>query len=109
MPECNRIEALPLASSFRIAVGASKSQPWPKLRSRLNFASSEMMKMPLATKKHGRSFSNKTEKMPGFPESDVAQLTHEGNIVTWTLMKNEDGSFTQVILFALSDSDYFKV
>lgn len=54
-------------------------------------------------------FPNKTEKMPGFPESDVAQLTHEGNIVTWTLMKNEDGSFTQVILFALSDSDYFKV
>ena len=47
--------------------------------------------------------------MSGFPESDVAQLTHEGNIVTWTLMKNEDGSFTQVILFALSDSDYFKV
>ena len=47
--------------------------------------------------------------MSGFPESDVAQLTNAGNIVTWTLMKNEDASFTQVILFALSDSDYLKV
>ena len=47
--------------------------------------------------------------MSGFPESDVAQLTHDGNIVTWTLMKNEDGSFTQVILFAPSDSDYMNV
>ena len=46
--------------------------------------------------------------MSGFPESDVAQLTHEGNIVTWTLMKNEDGSFTQVILFAPSDGDNLK-
>ena len=47
--------------------------------------------------------------MSGFPDSDVAQLTHEGNIVTWTLMKNEDGSFTQVILLAPSHIDYLKV
>jgi len=38
----------------------------------------------------------------GFPESDVAQLTHDGNIVTWTLMKNEDGSFTQVKEFSMA-------
>merc|ERR1712212_671657 len=37
-----------------------------------------------------------------FPEADIAQLMHERNITTWTLIKNEDGSFTQVKEFSMA-------
>jgi len=37
-----------------------------------------------------------------FPEVDIAQLTHPRNITTWTLFKNEDGSFTQVKEFSMA-------
>jgi len=38
----------------------------------------------------------------GFPEADIAMLTHVSNITTWTCTKNEDKSFTQVKEFSMA-------